>query len=105
MRDGHRTAGPSVAEPGPAPLGPPQRWSGSPPLPAGPAPAQSVPSPASAPVQPLRTGPATGNGASAGRSPSSEELVEQVLRRLDREITVAAERRGRRGDVWRGGAG
>jgi hypothetical protein len=55
-------------------------------------------------AQPLRKegAPRPEDPAAPGASP--DELVEQVLRRLDRELTVAAERRGRGGD-WRGGHG
>jgi len=56
-------------------------------------------------AQPLRTAGAPRPEDAAARGASPDELVEQVLRRLDRELTVAAERRGRSGDDWRGGHG
>jgi hypothetical protein len=43
------------------------------------------------------TVPGVGRPAGAGQDgPSTDQLVERVLRRLDREVTVAAERRGLR---------
>ena len=84
------------------------------PVPAGPHRAEvSPPAPAPAPApaltggvtQPLRSGgaPRLEDPTAGGVSP--DELVDEVLRRLDRELTVAAERRGRGGGEWRGGHG
>lgn len=47
-------------------------------------------------VQRLAAGPDAAPAASQQNTPSVDELVERVLRRLGREVTVAAERRGLR---------
>jgi hypothetical protein len=64
--------------------------------PGGPARSGTDASPAGGAIQPLRAGP-TGPARRDDDGPSPDEVVERVLRRLGREVAVAAERRGLRG--------
>jgi hypothetical protein len=64
---------------------------GTPVGPGGPVGSATDAAPAGGTIQPLRAGPAPRDDG-----PSPDELVERVLRRLGREVAVAAERRGLR---------